>query len=244
MPSFNCLETFLLTCFTFKHYETVRQPAANGHHTLDSQFLAASTHLPDDHVPMVNHDAMEHQDSQDSTITTSSQPQMPVIIEPSASQPDQRSVSPMPPPVTNTAAAETAPEPPVGETTELATAYSYAQPPPAPPPVPEPIIITRENPINEELYAKYNKALIDLENMQALVVELRQLCKQAEEAAAANAQEQELRRRTRRLSNADSAAPSEAVTMVDDAPIHQEGVPLNVVVMIALGVFVTTYLFF
>ncbi len=237
----------MLTRFTFnKHYDTSRQLATNGHHlTLDSQFLAASSQLPQDRAPTPSHDSVVHQDSQDSTSTTAGQ-QLPIIIEPPASQPEHRSVSPVPPPVVNNAAVdEPAPEQPVDETAEHEPAYSYAQPPPAPP---EPVIITRENPINEELYAKYNKALLDLDDFQALVASLQEQLKQSQkiESAAADVPPpvQELRRRTRRLSDADSAAPSEVATMVDEAPIQQEGVPLNVVVIIALGVFVTTYLFF
>jgi vesicle-associated membrane protein-associated protein A len=233
----------LLTRFTFnKNYDTVRRSVANGHHTLDSQFLAASSHLPQDRAPTPNYDSVVHQDSQDSTSTTAGQ-HLPTIIEP---QPEQHSVPPAPLPVVNSAVVdEPAPEQPVDETTEPEPAYLYAPPPPAPP---EPVIITRENPINEELYAKYNKALLDLDNMQALVISLQEQLEQSQgvESAAADAPPpvQELRRRTRRLSDADSAAPSEMVTMVDEAPIQQEGVPLNIVVIIALGVFVTTYLFF
>jgi len=225
-----------------KHYDTVRRSVANGHHT-DSQFLAASSHLPQDRAPTPNYDSVVHQDSQDSTSTSAGQ-QLPIIIEP---QLEQHSVSPVPPPFVNNAVVdEPAPEQPVDETTEPEPepAYSYTQPPPAPP---EPVIITRENPINEELYAKYNKALLDLDNMQVLVTSLQEQLKQSQgvESAAADAPPvQVLRRRTRKLSDADSAAYSEVATMVDEAPIQQEGVPLNVVVIIALGVFVTTYLFF
>ena len=44
--------------------------------------------------------------------------------------------------------------------------------------------------------------------------------------------------------DADSAAGSDALTMVEELPLQQDGVPLQVVVIIALGVFITTYLFF
>ncbi|KAF9476539.1 PapD-like protein [Pholiota conissans] len=112
------------------------------------------------------------------------------------------------------------------------------EPSPAPIPVPapastaapEPIYITRENPINEEMFAKYNMAQSEIERLKAQIASL--------------AAQQELRRRTRRLSDADSAVGSDVQTMVEEAPIHPEGVPLQVVVIIALGVFITTYLFF
>lgn len=111
----------------------------------------------------------------------------------------------------------------------------YSQEPapaPAPASAPEPIYITRENPVNEEMFAKFNMAQAEIERLKAQVVAL-------------TAQSQsELRRRTRRLSDTDSMAGSEALTAVEDAHVQPEGVPLQVVVVIALGVFVTTYLFF
>ena len=112
-------------------------------------------------------------------------------------------------------------------------------------PIPEPVVIIRENPRNEELFAKFNQTVAEMDGMQALIATLQQQLKQAQEAAAAPPPVQELRRRTRRVSDVDSAAPSEAMTMVEDVvPIQQEGVPLNVVVLISLLVFITTYLFF
>jgi len=128
-------------------------------------------------------------------------------------------------------------------------APAYSEPELAPTPTPQPLVITRENPVNEELYAKYNQATAEIDGLQALIASLQQQLKIAEEASAAAATAapppaSELRRRTRRFSDADSAAPSEAVTMAEEVQIHADGVPLNVVVVIALLVFVTTYLFF
>ena len=54
----------------------------------------------------------------------------------------------------------------------------------------------------------------------------------------------ELRRRPRAPSDAGSTAASDIQTIVEEGPIHQEGVPLQVVVVIAFGVFIMTYLFF
>jgi len=55
----------------------------------------------------------------------------------------------------------------------------------------------------------------------------------------------ELRRRMRTLSDSGSVAETEVATLIDDGHYYlQEGVPLQVVVIIALGVFITTYLFF
>ena len=67
----------------------------------------------------------------------------------------------------------------------------------------------------------------------------------AQIAALSTPVAQELRRRTRKLSDPDSVAGSDAQTMIEvGEPLQQEGVPLQVVVIIALGVFVMTYLFF
>lgn len=94
-------------------------------------------------------------------------------------------------------------------------------------PIPAPIIITRENPFNEELYSKYNHAQVEIERLKEQVASL-----------------SELRRRPRVPSDAGSTAASDIQTIVEESPIHPEGVPLQVVVIIALGVFITTYLFF
>jgi vesicle-associated membrane protein-associated protein A len=98
--------------------------------------------------------------------------------------------------------------------------------PPEPTPV-TPVIITRENPFNEELYAKYHHAQMEIERLKEQVTSL-----------------SELRRRPRAISDDGSTVGSDIQTMVEESPIHQEGVPLQVVVIIAFGVFVMTYLFF
>ena len=92
---------------------------------------------------------------------------------------------------------------------------------------PAPVIITRENPVNEELYAKYNHAQVEIERLKEQVASL-----------------SELRRRPRAISEDGSTVASEIQTIVEESPIHQEGVPLQVVVIIAFGVFIMTYLFF
>jgi vesicle-associated membrane protein-associated protein A len=92
---------------------------------------------------------------------------------------------------------------------------------------PAPVIITRENPFNEELYAKYNHAQLEIERLKEQVASL-----------------SELRRRPRALSDDGSTVASDIQTIVEESPVHQEGVPLQVVVIIAFGVFIMTYLFF
>jgi len=233
-------KTVTLTRFmSSKLYDTVRQPrAANGHPGIDSQLLAGvPADYHEDRAPTPGHDAIEHQESQDSHVTAILPPHIPTIVEPAA----ESDLRPSTPAFAHTAAAAAAEQ--VAEQAESTPEASHTEKPPVP--IPEPVVIIRENPRNEELFAKFNQTVAEMDGMQALIATLQQQLKQAQEAAAAPPPVQELRRRTRRVSDADSAAPSEAMTMVEDVvPIQQEGVPLNVVVLISLLVFITTYLFF
>lgn len=217
---------------------------------MDSSFLGASSHYQplEERVHTPSNEMLEHQSSQEAPA-----PNVPKIIEPTYVEPPRELTPPPPPmpaPVLTTApehryVQERVPEPPVHHEPIAPippVAVMPAPIPPQPPIVqPDPIIITRENPINEELYAKYNQALAEVDHLQATLNNLQVKLKHAEERPAPVS---ELRRRTRRLSDADSAAGSDTMTMVDDAPMTQEGVPLNIVIAIALGVFVTTYVFF
>ncbi|TFK40834.1 PapD-like protein [Crucibulum laeve] len=102
-------------------------------------------------------------------------------------------------------------------------------PEPAPVPVPPP-----ETAKLDELSLRYNEAQAEIESLRATLAQM----------AAVSAPPTELRRRTRALSDAGSTAETDIQTVVDDSVHHQDGVPLQVVVIIALGVFITTYLFF
>ncbi|KAJ3825072.1 PapD-like protein [Lentinula raphanica] len=108
---------------------------------------------------------------------------------------------------------ESVPAPPAPVTAPAATA------PPPPPAAPAPPDLTE-----------------DLMIARAEIDRLRSLL-------AAAAPPPELRKRTRRLSDDITIAPSDVGTMIDE-PMPQEGVPLQVVVIISLGVFIMTYLFF
>lgn len=77
---------------------------------------------------------------------------------------------------------------------------------------------------------KYQEAQAEIERLRSLL--------------AAAAPPSELRRRTRAENDDATSVGSDVGTMIDDQSIHQDGVPLQVVVIIALGVFITTYLFF
>jgi len=178
---------------------------------------------------------MEREDSMEHAVV----PQVPTIVEPV----DDRSLTPPPPaPVAMPEPIHHEPEQPVSQTIPEPVREPVEEPLPVPPvpvyapaPQPETIYITRENPVNEELYAKYQSAKAEIDQLHAQIAVLAQ---QQQPPAS------ELRRRTRKLSDADSAADSDVMTMIDEPPMQQEGVPLQVVVVIAVGVFVTTYLFF
>ncbi|KAF7314411.1 MSP domain-containing protein [Mycena kentingensis (nom. inval.)] len=81
------------------------------------------------------------------------------------------------------------------------------------------------SPPSEDYAAKFAEAQAEVERLRGLL--------------ATSQPPAELRRRTRRLSDATAVD----VAVIEENPI-QEGVPLQVVVIIALGVFITTYLFF
>lgn len=100
-----------------------------------------------------------------------------------------------------------------------------------PAPIPAPILFP-ETP-SAELLAKYEAAQAEIDRLRATL------------ATISASPPVELRRRTRALSDAGSVAETDVATVIDDSHYHQqEGVPLQVVVIIALGVFITTYLFF
>ncbi|KAJ7675753.1 PapD-like protein [Mycena polygramma] len=91
--------------------------------------------------------------------------------------------------------------------------------------VPTPVTLPSPLPPADDYAVKYTEAQAEIERLRALL--------------ATSQPPAELRRRTRKLS--DETAVDVAV--LEETSI-QEGVPLQVVVIIALGVFITTYLFF
>lgn len=97
-------------------------------------------------------------------------------------------------------------------------------------PVPA-VVVSHDGHVNEELLANYRGALAEIERLKATLV-------------AQAAPPPELRRRTRVQSDVGSVTDTDVQTMVEENPLHQDGVPLQVVVIISLGVFITTYLFF
>jgi vesicle-associated membrane protein-associated protein A len=211
------------------HYGTVRQSALP---------KGADFSVSDSQGPV--HEERAHTPTQDPTDDHSREYSIPSIVEPTIA-PDFVPLAPADEPVPtqepiNEPEHDLAPIPPVPEPvpepapSQVQTLAPVPVPPPALPS--QPIII--ENPLNEELYAKYNLAKQEIDNLKAQMASLQ----------AAAAAPTELRKRTRRTSEPDSAATSDVQTMLEDPTMQQEGVPLQVVVFIALGVFITTYLFF
>ncbi|KAJ7505249.1 PapD-like protein [Mycena galericulata] len=141
--------------------------------------------------------------------------------------------------ITPPEASETVPEP-----EPEPVLVPVAAPPSVPPPAPVPVVVSTPAPPiartpsttpaappvslppTDDYAAKYAEAQAEIERLRALL--------------ATSQPPAELRRRTRRLSDDGTAVD---VAVLEEAPI-QEGVPLQVVVIIALGVFITTYLFF
>jgi len=191
----------------------------------------AMTEMEGNDAPTRDH---EHQESQHFYVTAVLPPQIPTIVE-SPSPASEADVRPSTPTLAPTPAAEQVVEQADNTTTPPEALHIEK------PPVLEPIIVSCENSIYEELFAKFNQMMTEIEGMQTLIATLQQ--QQAQEAPP----QQGFRRRTRHVSDADSDAPTEAITFPEDvAPIQQEGVLLNVqvVVAIVLLMFITTYFFF
>ncbi|KAJ7288260.1 PapD-like protein [Mycena rebaudengoi] len=121
------------------------------------------------------------------------------------------------------------PEPaPVAAPSAPAIVFSPTPPVTRAPSLPTPpVAAAAPLPPSDDYAAKYTEAQAEIERLRVLL--------------ATSQPPTELRRRTRKLSDVTVVAPEVAV--LEEASI-QEGVPLQVVVIIALGVFITTYLFF
>ncbi|KAA1469879.1 VAMP-associated protein [Dentipellis sp. KUC8613] len=113
--------------------------------------------------------------------------------------------------------------------------------PPTPPTVPiSPPAPAPVDP-NPELKAKYQEAQSEIQRLRALLAAV----PDPSSVASSGTSPTELRRRHRPLSDdATTVVSSNASSYVEDGVLQPEGVPLQVVVIIALIVFITTYLFF
>jgi vesicle-associated membrane protein-associated protein A len=118
--------------------------------------------------------------------------------------------------------------------------HSPQPPVPAPAPPPAPIVVDP----NPDLLAKLDDAKAEIQRLRELISAMPSPST-APSASIVSGTTTELRRRTRALSDdGSSVAPETEVSYVEDGQMQPDGVPLQVVIIVALGVFVTTYLFF
>lgn len=113
--------------------------------------------------------------------------------------------------------------------------------PQPPPPAPALVAPVPSEP-NPEFVAKYQGAQAEIQRLRALLAAV----PDPSSVASSGTSPTELRERhrsSRAQSDEGTVIGSEA-TYVSDASFQPEGVPLQVVVIIALLVFITTYLFF
>ncbi|KAI0061408.1 VAMP-associated protein [Artomyces pyxidatus] len=111
---------------------------------------------------------------------------------------------------------------------------------PPTPPAPVASVSARTEP-NPELVSKYKESQAEIQRLRALLAAV----PDPSSVASSGTSPTEIRRRYRpRSSDGATEVDSDAGTYVDDGVLQPEGVPLQVVVIIALIVFITTYLFF
>lgn len=216
-------------------YDTVRQPSAtNGH----PEIPTFSNYEDEQHQRSLTPPAVDRdftaapEESVDHHVQQ--QPyQAPVISEPvyRAPTPPAAIIEQAPP-------SPKAYQPPVPQ-------QQQPQPPHEPARAPSPVYIPRENPVNAQLLVENKDLRSEIERLAHELAIKRAEIQQAQEQAqaAAQAHASELRQRRRSSGGAHSAAGTE-VTLVEEPPVHQDGVPLNVVVIIAFTVFFMTYVFF
>lgn len=180
------------------------------------------------------------EESQDGAAAPPPVRQVPEIVEPAV-----RAPSPPPPPMP---VPVPAPAPVVQETHSFEPPKSaftsrFPEPvhepapapvlAPAPVPAPEPVIITKENPVNQQLLSENKVLKSEIERLK------NELAVQFTQPPPVS----ELRRRR----NSDASDATDMQTVVEEsssAHIQPDGVPLNIVVAISFTVFFMTYLFF
>ncbi|KAJ3557818.1 hypothetical protein NM688_g1270 [Phlebia brevispora] len=98
---------------------------------------------------------------------------------------------------------------------------------------------------SRELQAKLQEANAEIKRLRDLISSMPSPST-APTATLTSATSTELRRRTRAISDDGSTITpeTEVGSYVEDGIVHPEGVPLQVVIVIMLGVFIVTYLFF
>ena len=114
-------------------------------------------------------------------------------------------------------------------------------PQPPPPPVPALMVSAPSEP-NSELVGKFNDAQDEIKRLRALLAAVPDPSSVASSGTSPTVLRE--RHRSSRPQSDDGTIVGSETTYVSDAPLQPEGVPLQVVVIIALLVFITTYLFF
>jgi vesicle-associated membrane protein-associated protein A len=113
--------------------------------------------------------------------------------------------------------------------------------PQPPPPVPALVAPAPSEP-NPELVAKYTDAQAEIQRLRALLAAVPDPSSVASSGTSPTVLRE--RHRSNRPQSDDGTVVGSEVTYVSDASLQPEGVPLQVVVIISLLVFITTYLFF
>jgi vesicle-associated membrane protein-associated protein A len=113
--------------------------------------------------------------------------------------------------------------------------------PQPPPPVPALVAPVPSEP-NPELVAKYTDAQAEIQRLRALLAAVPDPSSVASSGTSPTVLRE--RHRSSRPQSDDGTVVGSETTYVSDASLQPEGVPLQVVVIISLLVFITTYLFF
>jgi vesicle-associated membrane protein-associated protein A len=198
--------------------------------TLAQQFDTVRSPLANGHPaePIPDFGTEHHPEDQPPLPTTLEEPETIVAREDLHPPTDDEYERPDNPPASFNVSREESTEEPEHSGVVDADVNVHSLPPP--PPLELPAVEPR---YDSELLAKYNEAQAEIERLRALL------------AAVPRPPSTELRRRNRPVSDDGSTVgETEVGTMVEEIPLQQDGVPLQVVVIIALGVFITTYLFF
>lgn len=133
-------------------------------------------------------------------------------------------------------------ESPASEPPAVVNVNLHTPAPAAPPPVTAVSSMVDHTP---ELQAKLDDAYAEIERLRNLISSMPDPST-APTATLTSATPTELRRRTRAISDDGSTISPETDvgSLMEEGIVQPEGVPLQVVIIVALGVFITTYLFF
>lgn len=120
----------------------------------------------------------------------------------------------------------------------------HQPPPPAPAPIPTPALAPVADD-SKELSEKLSNAYAEIERLRMLISSMPEPST-APTGTFTSGTPTEIRRRTRAISDDGSTLgpESDVGTYVEEGIMQPDGVPLQVVVVVMLGVFIVTYLFF